>query len=525
MKFGHFPLTSALGVYLAHQVRLPGRTLRKGCVLDADAIAALAQAGVESVSGARLEAGELDEDQAAAQAATWLAGAQVSPQAPARGRCNLQAQSAGILLLERERINTLNRIDEALTIGTLPAFAPVRAGQVVATIKTIPFAVAAETLATWQATASPLQVAPFQTLHIALIMSTLPGLPAALFANTAAVTRRRLQALGNTLALEQCCPHDEASVGQALQHVLAQGAELVLIAGATVSKDRGDTIPAGIVAAGGEILHFGMPVEPANMLLYARHGKVPVLNLPGCARSHRINGLDWLLQRLLAGLLVSAQDIMDMGAGGLLPGAGPDPGVPVPRIAALILAAGRSRRMGAQNKLCCELDGVPMVRRVADAALASGCTQTLVVTGHETEKVEATLQDCPVSLVYNPGFAEGMASSLRCGLRALPPDLDGVLILLGDMPGITATHINALLAQFDPAAPAIIVPEHEGRRGHPVLWPRHYRPELLALEGDQGARHLLEQHADQVLRIPADAAMLMDVDTPEALAAFTGVNA
>ncbi|MCB1639607.1 MAG: molybdopterin-binding protein, partial [Thiothrix sp.] len=296
MKFGRFPLSEAPGIYLAHQLRLPGRTLRKGLVLDDAAITALAQAGIDTVTGARMEPDELDEDQAAATAANWLAGPHIICQPPARGRCNLQATHSGILLLERQVINTLNRIDEALTLGTLPPWTPVRAGQVVATLKTIPFAVAAATLNAWQAAARPLQVTPFRSLRIALIISMTPRLPEALFANTAAVTQARLAALGNALAIEQRCAHDEAAVSTALQHVRAQGAELVLIAGATVSKDRNDTIPAGIVAAGGEILHFGMPVEPGNMLLYARLGNVPVLNLPGCARSSRPNGLDWLLQ-------------------------------------------------------------------------------------------------------------------------------------------------------------------------------------------------------------------------------------
>ncbi|MEZ5477171.1 MAG: molybdopterin-binding/glycosyltransferase family 2 protein [Thiolinea sp.] len=538
MKFAYFPVAEALGVQLAHTQRLAGRTLRKGRVLEQADLDALAANAVEQVMGARLEAGELDEDQAAARGAELLANAHILPQVAAHGRCNLQATVDGVLQVDAATIDALNRCDAALTLATLAPFTPVRAGQVVATLKTIPFAVAEQTLTTWQtlieqSEALPLQLAPFQAHRVALIMSGDGELPDKLFDNTAAVTRARLESLGSELRWVLRCAHTTPAVRTTLAAVRDEGAQLILIAGASVSKDREDTVPSGITAAGGEMVHFGMPVEPGNMLLYARLGAIPVLNLPGCARSRRTNGLDWLLQRLLAGLAVTADDIMGMGVGGLIASgsehrdASGVAAAPLPartaRIAAIVLAAGRSSRMGERNKLCIEIDGVPMLRRVVDSALASRCVQTLVVSGHEAVAVETVLQDYPVSWVHNAGFAEGMATSLRCGLRALPMDLDAVLILLGDMPRLTAAHLNALLDAFDPVAPAIIVPEYAGRRGNPVLWPRRYFAEMQRLSGDQGARTLLEKYADEVVQVPSiDEAIFWDVDTPQALAQLQG---
>lgn len=543
MIFGDFPAAEAEGVRLAHTLRLPNLLLKKGRVLSAGDVAALTAAGVERVAGARLDAGELDEDAAARTVAGLLANTGIVPRPPYTGRCNLYAQGAGVLVVDRERIDRLNRISEAITLATLPQHACVGRDQRVATVKIIPFAVGPRCVDAWRelvGTRSPLHLAPLRTCRAALIMGVSPSTGERLLDMTVTATRGRLEALGSTLALTLRCAHDGPAVTQALQQALAAGCDLVLVMGATVSKDRADVVPAAIVAAGGVIEHFGMPVEPGNMLLTARIGKVPVFNLPGCARSRNHNGIDLLLQRLLAGLLLAPYDIMRLGVGGLLhsreddeaivdpgqesaPAAAPAeaPAPEPPRVAALVLAAGRSTRMGERNKLLCAVDGVPLVLRAANAACASRACQVMVVTGHEAERVEAALDGRPVSFTHNPDYAQGMAGSLRRGLRALRCDVDAVIVLLADMPGIDAAVVDRMIDAFDPAQPAILVPEHAGRRGNPILWPRRFFAEMAALSGDTGARGLLEQYAREVRRVPFDSpAIFADVDTPEALRAL-----
>src|SRR5262245_48294762 len=194
-----------------------------------------------------------------------------------------------------------------------------------------------------------------------------------------------------------------------------------------------------------------------------------------------------------------------------------------PSVAAIVLAAGRSTRMRVENKLLAEVGGKPMVRHVVEAALASGAGPVLVVTGHQGEAVRAALAGLEVAFVENADYAIGLSSSLKAGLRAVREGCDGALVLLGDMPRITADHIDRLIAAFAAEPAAIIVPTHEGRRGNPVLWPRASFAEMLQLGGDVGAKRLLSVHADRVREVDLGGdAIFADVDTPEALAEVRG---
>ena len=195
-------------------------------------------------------------------------------------------------------------------------------------------------------------------------------------------------------------------------------------------------------------------------------------------------------------------------------------------IVAIVLAAGRSTRMGEANKLLADIGGKPMLRHVAEAALASQAQQVLVVVGHQADEVCAALTGLDVAFVANLDFATGLSSSLKAGIRALPQGAAGALVLLGDMPRIETAHLDAMIAAFaSEAGNAVVVPMHRGQRGNPVLWPADLFAEILALEGDVGARSLLARHAPRVREIDLGTdAIVMDVDTPEALARLRGAG-
>ncbi|HEY0837015.1 MAG TPA: nucleotidyltransferase family protein, partial [Azospirillum sp.] len=184
---------------------------------------------------------------------------------------------------------------------------------------------------------------------------------------------------------------------------------------------------------------------------------------------------------------------------------------------------GRSTRMGGPNKLLADLDGRALVARTVDAALASRARPVIVVTGHQQAEVTAALAGRPVQFVHNPNYADGLSTSLRAGLGAVPADADGALVCLGDMPEVGGAVLDRLISAYDPAeGRAICVPVAGGKRGNPVLWDRSFFAEMAGVAGDTGARHLIGANPDQMVEVPVDDdGVLRDVDTPDAIAALT----
>ena len=547
MIFGEVEVADCAGAILAHSLKLPRGMLKKGRVLTAADAAALAAAGIKTVVAARLEAGDVGENEAAAELARAIAGERVSVGAAFTGRSNLFAEIHGLTLLDRAAIDRFNAIDERVTLATVTPAAVVEPKQMVATLKIIPFAVPRTVLdaclAAAQASGALLRIAPFKSKRVALIQTTLPGFKESILAKTVETTRDRLAALGSSLLLEWRTEHSSAALAPLIGEAIAGGADLVLVAGASAILDRRDVIPAAITAAGGQVEHFGMPVDPGNLMLMGRLGSTPVLGLPGCARSPKVNGFDWVLQRLLADLPAGPAEITAMGVGGLLadipsrplPRAlavadeAAAPSLPrAPRIAALVLAAGQSRRMGTLNKLLIEIDGVPMVRHVVEMLRQSKAAPIIVVTGHESERVAAALKGLPATIVHNPDYAQGLSTSLKRGIPALPAECDGALICLGDMPRVSASEVDRLIAAFNPIeGRGICVPTRQGKRGNPVLWSRRFFDEMLQVAGDVGARHLIGAYPEMVTEVEMpDDGVLTDIDTPQALAklAASGVK-
>ena len=532
MRFGRFSIADSAGIVLAHSLRAGGRTFRKGRVLSGADAALLEREGVGDVVGARIDADDVAEDAAAHAAAQALAGPGVRVGAPFTGRCNVFASADGLFLVSAPDIDRFNAVDEALTVATLAGPRAVREGEMLATIKVIPFAVPAEVLDRAVAVLGPepaLRVAAFESIPTALIQTRLPATKETVLDKTTRVLRSRIEALGGRVVDEARCDHDAGAVAEAVAHALDAGARLVLIVGASAIVDRRDVIPSAIAVAGGEVLHLGMPVDPGNLLLMARCRGRPVLGLPGCARSPKLNGLDLVLERLAAGLEVAPRDVMAMGVGGLLketaaraqPRRGSRTSRPAraANVSALVLAAGRSTRMGPVNKLLVPVGGRAMVRGVVEQLESSSVRPIIVVTGHEAERVGKALAGTEARLIHNPAYREGLSSSIRAGLPALPESADAAIICLGDMPLVASRHVDMLVAAFDPdEGREICVPVFEGKRGNPVLFARRFFEEVAAVRGDVGARHLIGEYEEYVCEVAMDdRAVLFDVDSPQAL--------
>jgi len=535
--FGRVPLADALGAVLAHTQRLPGSVLRKGSVLDAGAIEALQGAGIHDVIAARLEPGDVAEDAAAHRLAQALLTPSLTASRASTGRVNLIAATPGLLRVDRAGLDAVNAVHEALTVGTLPDSAGVAAREMVATIKIIPFAVPEDVLAQAEDLARQrpvLQLHPFRPLRVGLVMTSLPGMKHSILAGTAEATAARVAGLSGTMLPPLECAHAEAPIAAALRELMSQDADVLLVAGASAVVDRRDVGPAGIVAAGGEILHFGMPVDPGNLICLGRIGERPALVLPGCARSPKLNGIDWVLSRLFAGLQVDGAVIAGMGLGGLLKDAGARPlhrakavapvavpAVAPPTVTGIVLAAGRSSRMAPHNKLLVlDRAGRPMVARVVDNLLSSAARPVIVVTGHRAEEVRAALAGRPVQIVHAADYADGLSASLRAGIAAVPGTASAALVCLGDMPLVTGRMIGQLIDAYDPdEGRSVVVPTYRGKIGNPVLWDRRFFPDIAGLVGDVGARPLLERHSEYVAQVElGDDAVLRDFDTVESLA-------
>jgi len=532
MRFGPKPLADCEGTILAHSQALDGRRLPKGHFLQAADIQALRDAGVRTLTVAEPETGDVLENDAAGRLADALAGTNVIAEAPSAGRANLVSQANGVVKLDARGVEALNTIDEGLTLATLRPFARVAAGRMIATVKIIPFTLPEAVLlgaeALLRKSACCIEVAAFRPKRVGLVLTRLPHVKDSVLDKTRRVMTQRLESLVGSLESTVTVDHQEMAVAEALAQLAERELDLYLLSGASAIVDRRDVIPTGLVRAGGEVRHLGMPVDPGNLMMLGEFRSKPVLGLPGCARSPQVNGIDWALERLAADLPVTDADFAAMGVGGLLKDT---PARPKPRrtrpaskesfsTPAIVLAAGKGQRMGNRNKLLAPIKGIPILRHVVETALASRASPVLVVVGHEAETVKAAISDLPVTIIDNPAYASGMASSLKTGLAHLPREADALAVLLGDMPCVKPETLDALidvLARTPDAGAAI--PVHEGKRGNPVVWRQRYADHLRsALKGDRGGKHLLESLGETCLELPVeDPGVLVDVDTEAAL--------
>ena len=536
MQFGDIPLDQAVGAILAHSTRTPAGMLKKGRTLSADDVEKLRATGVTSVIAARLADDDATEDAAAQRIGMLVRGDGTRLAEPFTGRANIFAEVAGLAVVDADAIAKLNAIDERVTLATVRNLERVAAGQMIATIKIIPFAVPDTVLghAEHEVTCGLVRVAPFMPRVAGLVLTTVDGTKPQILDRRRNAVDQRLQSMGSRIGATRTVPHTVAAVADAIRGYAAQKLSPILLFAASAIVDRCDVIPAGLVAAGGEIIRLGMPVDPGNLLLLGKLDRTSVIGLPSCAGSLKLNGFDWVLERILAGIEVTSADIASMGPGGLLkeidsrpqPRAGVvngdgDTARHAPRVAALILAAGRSSRMGVENKLLADVDGRAIVRRVAETALQSTARPVRVVVGHRAAEVRAALAGLDVTFVENPDYAEGLSTSLRAGLADLPDACDGAIVMLGDMPEIAPDLVDRLIAAFAPnEGRCIVVPVAGGKRGNPVLWGRSLFAAMAEVSGDTGAKHLLGVNAEAIAEITADETVHTDIDTPAELAAL-----
>ena len=535
MQLAEFATADCQGMVLAHRQNFADGSIAKGTLLNADHLAELGAAGIDTLTCARPDAGDVHEDEAAARLAKLFAPDNLDFTMAATGRVNIKVPRQGLVRYERALIRAINEIDERITFAMVQHNQLLARGQMAATIKIIPFFVPDSSLRQIEnllAGAPAFGFHPLKTARVALIQTRIPGQADRLFAATKKVTADRLAMLECEVMASPVCAHNKYQVAEHIQNCMASGADIILLCGGSAIIDRQDELPQAVIEAGGRVIQLGLAVDPGNLLMFAKIGNVPVIGMPGCARSPKLNGLDWVLQLVLADVDMTCSEFADMAAGGLLmeiasrplPRAMATKPHQPDRLVGIVLAAGQSSRMGPNNKLLVEFAGKPLVRHVTEVMLDAGLDDITVVIGHQADQVAAALAGLPIHLLFNADFAAGQGHSVAAGVGALDGAVTDVLIALGDMPLISAEMVQNLVASHlacEDHQRRITLPSHDGKRGNPVIWGGAFFPELKHLCGDAGGRQVLENHLAAYNPVEiSSSAMLRDIDTPADLQAL-----
>ncbi|MEE2745252.1 MAG: molybdopterin-binding/glycosyltransferase family 2 protein [Pseudomonadota bacterium] len=538
MKFGRVKISDSVGAVLAHSARFPGRVLKKGHLIRKEDISLFSKQNIKEITVAQMEEGDIPENEAAEIIAKTLGGVNTTLSQPFTGRCNFVSDVDGLAILDENKLNRINLVHESVTVATVLPYSIVLKGQLIATIKIIPFSIPKTILDTILNLISDMQivsVSPFYRKSIGLIMTRLPGMKENILDNTYKIAKNRVEEFDSKIVKEIRCSHSQKEVVAAINKVKEHKCDIILMFGASAVVDRKDILPAAVSDSGGEVEHFGMPVDPGNLLFLGKIADVPVVGMPGCARSPKLNGFDWVLRRLLCNVKITGKDIMLMGSGGLLKEISERGQLRQniyakkvktgnPSVVGILLAGGTSKRMGKENKLLSNINGTEMVAHIAQQMRNSNLSELIVVTGYQSKYIKSALKGIKIeTFVHNSDYRRGLSSSIKAGLGAVSKNLDSVMIFLGDMPLIKTKHINQLIRAFDPTeGREICIPVYGRKRGNPVLWDKRYLKRLISIKGDVGGRHLLEEFGDKIVEVEIDTdGILFDVDTPESLKELT----
>jgi len=318
--FAELPLDEAEGAVLAYAVDAGTINLRKGTMLTGEHIALLRQAGCDHVLAARFECGDIGEDEAAHKIGAALASATIATGNATAGRINLFAQADGMFCANKASVDALNAHDPRISLATLHSHRRVEKGEMVATIKIIPFAIPGSSV---DAVCSLLRQAPafnveaFRPMRVGLVQSRLPSTRDSVLDKTSDAMKKRVARNGGQLVQEQRVTHDTQALATAISAV-AEDCDILVMFSASAVADAADIVPRSILLADGKILRIGVPIDPGNLLVLGQRGGKYIIAAPGSARSVRDNSLDPVLDRLMAGIDLDSEDLARMGVGGLL---------------------------------------------------------------------------------------------------------------------------------------------------------------------------------------------------------------
>ena len=540
MKIEHLDPKESKGSILAQSYNLSERKLSKGTLVSKAIVELLNKENIKTILCAVPHENDMDEDAAAEAISNAIDRNRLFAEEASTGRVNFRTPALGVVRYNRELIKKINLVDESIAFSIVEHNQLLAKNDLIATLKIIPFFVSKIYVERVVALLSKHEIFKIHRLEekkVGFIQTYYAWQKRSIFKATSNVTRSRLDALGCLLEKETLIPHDHESLCSEIKSSLDSGAQVLLISGASAITDRSDYIPKAILSVGGEIIQYGLAVDPGNLLLIGQIGNTTIIGMPGCARSPKLNGFDWVLQLLMANIPITKEELADMGAGGLLMEIASRP---LPRalsksvnkrekrIMGVILAAGNSTRMGKDNKLLRNVGEASLIRNTAVEMLNSDVDSCSIVLGYQSDKVAEVIKDLNIDLILNPFWQEGQASSLKAALNTLDDTYSDLLIMLGDLPGVKSRHINRVIEEHlltNNRRSKITIPSFNGKKGNPVIWGRSFFPDLSNLEGDVGGRALFNHHPAAINLLDMDdPAVVTDTDTPEDFENFLSNN-
>ena len=531
MKIKSLAPQDSIGAVLAQTYNLPGKVISKGTFVTNEFVGYFKTGNVKTILCAVPEEGDIHEDEAAEAISSAIDKNHIYADKASTGRVNFKSQSLCLVRYDRDFIKEVNLVDESIAFSIVEHNQLLAEGDLIATLKIIPFFMQkkyVDRVIKILAKDELFKIHSLKKKEVTLIQTCFEWQKKSIFTATSNVTKARLEALGCSLKKEKLINHDYDTLRAIIRSSVKNEPEILLVSGATAITDRSDYIPKAILSEGGEIIQYGLAVDPGNLLLIGKVGNTTVIGMPGCARSPKLNGFDWVLQLLMADIPINREELADMGAGGLLMEIASRP---LPRALAksvskretkvmgVILAAGNSTRMGKDNKLLRNIGDAPLIRNTAIEMLKSDLDSCSIVLGYQSDKVADVIKDLNINLILNPLWKEGQASSLRAAINTLDSTYSDLLIMLGDLPGIKSSHINSIIEEHlltDNRKSKITIPSFKGQKGNPVIWGRSFFHDLSNLEGDVGGRALFSEHPAAINILEMDDPWVVeDADTPE----------
>ena len=525
MKIFEKSIQKTFGYLLMHSVFLKDGRIRKGKIIDQDDIRMMEKSNISKVYVGEFEEGDISENSASSLIAKAIAKSQFSISPTLSGKTNITSTADGLIEIDEEKVTKLNSLSPNIAVSTLNNHDVVYRGDHIISIKIISYVISSSDLKkiiNFLKKNKIIKLKNFTSMRFGVIYTTAKNEKRSLVEKTKKSIKSRISDYNSTIMHESVIPHDYGSLKAKIEQLIESDINCILLFLSTSITDVNDIVPSVINNLGGAVKSFGMPVDPGNLTLSGKINEVDIIAAAGSARSDTLNGLDWHLNCIHANIAVTQAMVNSLGVGGLLK----DIDFAVKRkrvsktidtkksnIAAVVLCAGESKRMGSKNKLLLKVEGKTLIKNYIDNISKSNVSEIVIVTGHQSSEIEKELDGYDLKFIYNEKYREGMSTSLNTGINSLSKNINAAIICLPDMPMIGIYEINKLIEYYNPKiGHEICVATYNDQRGNPVLWDKKYFKKLMQITGDKGGRYLLPKFLDKSVEVKLGEAVAFDVD-------------